>query len=265
METLPSRTQRLSTQTSATRLFCLCSIVGLVSLVGVCVVVLPWHVLFTQGQWVAFAFIAIVSFCWLGSIAAVGQLQLDLERTVKSLTWMLTLLSLAQVALGLFLEHQLVTRKTEFVENCTSLETAYTERTCTSRIGSITIAFACVVFLLPVLSIPLLYLLFRHISHLSPSHLYSNLDNPEDLPPNWHVRPETFAPDSSASDDDDDGSNNKDKGKRSHARDGSLKPVERTGDAWFELGKRDRDSAAESGKRWSDIRRYRDRKGAGRA
>lgn len=167
-----------------------------------------------------------------------------------------------------------------------SLETAYTERTCTSRIGSITIAFACVrsrtnlvdieadrrlrlvhqvVFLLPVLSIPLLYLLFRHISHLSPSHLYSNLDNPEDLPPNWHVRPETFAPDSSASDDDDDGSNNKDKGKRSHARDGSLKPVERTGDAWFELGKRDRDSAAESGKRWSDIRRYRDRKGAGRA
>jgi len=100
-----------------------------------------------------------------------------------------------------------------------------------------------------VLSIPLLYLLFRHSSNLS-NHLYSNL-NPSfsDLPPNWNVPPERLAPDSSASDESDD---ERDRLRGKGRGDGA-------GDAWYEMGKREKGlSAAEgSARSWSEVRKER--------
>ncbi|GAA5967412.1 hypothetical protein JCM3765_001867 [Sporobolomyces pararoseus] len=244
METLSTRAERLTIKSQVKRLFYLCALLGLVSLVGVCVVILPWHILITQGQWVAFVFLAIVGFCWMASVAAMGQLELDLPQTVKNVSGMLTVVMLAQIALGLFLEYEFVTKKSQHIENCLSLDPTNTSAFCKQRIESIIIAFPFVVFLLPVLSIPLLYLLFRQTSILSISHLYSNLDNPSssDLPPNWNVQPKSYAPDSSASDDSDDDEGKSLRGGRrmpsatrnkNAANDGA-------GDAWFELGKREK-------------------------
>ncbi|GAA5981591.1 hypothetical protein JCM5350_008035 [Sporobolomyces pararoseus] len=209
METLSTRAERLTVKSQVKRLFYLCSLLGLVSLVGVCVVILPWHFLITQGQWVAFVFLAIIGFCWMASVAAMGQLELDLPQTVKKVSTMLT-----------------------------------------------------VVFLLPVLSIPLLYLLFRQTSILSISHLYSNLDNPScsDLPPDWNVQPQSYAPDSSASDDSDEDDDRR--GLRGENRLSSPRGDRNdgTGDDWFELGKREKGA-----RRWRDVKKQFDRKGKGRA
>ncbi|GAA5826923.1 hypothetical protein JCM5353_004767 [Sporobolomyces roseus] len=172
-----------------------------------------------------------------------------MPRTVKSMAWMLTFVTLVQIALGLFLEYQFVTKKSEGLLHCLTVDATFTDESCTSRLDAIVIAFPIIVFLLPVLSIPLLYLLFRHSSNLS-NHLYSNL-NPSfsDLPPNWNVPPERLAPDSSASDESDD---ERDRLRGKGRGDGA-------GDAWYEMGKREKGlSAAEgSARSWSEVRKER--------
>ncbi|GAA5873867.1 hypothetical protein JCM16303_002615 [Sporobolomyces ruberrimus] len=265
METLSTRAQRLATQTSTKRLFYLCGLLGLTSLIGVCVVILPWNILYTQGQWVAFAFIAIIGFCWISSLAAISRLEKDLPGTVKRMAYMLSFVTLAQIAIGIFLEYQLATRKPEQIRYCLSQDETYTSGFCEHRLESIIIAFPIIVFLLPILSIPLLYLLFRQSSLLSTSHLYSNLvDDPTDLPPNWNVQPETFAPDSS---EDEEGLEYRDDERLGSGGSGQDKGKGKGRDSWYEMGKREKGSSTtgENGKRWSQFRRQRDRKGKGKA
>ncbi|GAA5895328.1 uncharacterized protein JCM6883_001473 [Sporobolomyces salmoneus] len=269
METLSTRAQRLTTQTSTKRLLSLCSLLGLVSLIGVCVSILPWNVLLTQGEWVAFSLIAVTSFCWLGAVAAVGGLEMSMEKTVKRVVWMLTVTMLAQLGLGAFLEYKLVTLKSQQLEYCLSLNATYTSEFCEQRFKSILIAFPIVVSLLLLFSLPLLYLLFRQsplLSSSSSSHLYSNLANPSmnDLPANWHVPPRTLAPDSSASDNDDYSDDDDKSGRRRAKNERGID--DGTRESWFEMGKRERGGAAEThGKRWGEVKRERQRKGKGRA
>ncbi|GAA6017433.1 hypothetical protein JCM11491_006656 [Sporobolomyces phaffii] len=319
IETLSIRAQRLATQTSTKRLFYLCSLLGLISLVGVCVVVLPWNVLYTRGQWVAFSFLALIAFCWLGSVAAMGRLELDLPRTVKAMAWLLTVSSipftivrpctdlevrcssLPSDKLPSGSSSSITSLRTELLRYITGaqvpafgsrspghrlddpakihslqLDSTLTPAYCEHRLEAIIIAFPIIVFLLPVLSVPLLYLLFRQSRLLSTSHLYSNLggDTSSDLPPNWDVRPETFAPDSSASDDDVDERYDRQHERKQvqlHGRGTSpglrSQGPDEAGRAWFELGKHQRDdsSAGTKGRRWSEVRRGRDRKSQGRA
>lgn len=95
----------------------------------------------------------------MASVAAMGQLELNLPQTVKNVSTMLTVstldvlfsfplsgkkrknaqpflrfdqvVMLAQVALGLFLEYEFITKKTQHIDNWqVHLETTFVRKTC---------------------------------------------------------------------------------------------------------------------------------------
>ncbi|GAA5933344.1 uncharacterized protein JCM15063_001289 [Sporobolomyces koalae] len=269
LETLSTRMDRLSTETVVQRILYSCALLGLVSLVGVCVTILPWHILASRTEWISFVLLAAAAFSWLGSIAAMGQLRLDLPKTVKRTSWLLASAALVQVALGILLEYGFLSSKTERIYECRSLDQASTDISCRDRINLLTIAFPIVVAILPVSSIPVLYLLFKQLSRAQgSSHLYLNLGlSRDDVPPGWDVQPQSFAPDSSASDSEDDGAH-ANKTPRQGDRLSSPKRTQTDGarDSWFELGKREKGmSIEERGRSWSEFRRQHSKKASSRS
>ncbi|CDR39452.1 RHTO0S04e05248g1_1 [Rhodotorula toruloides] len=161
MATLADRRAQAAALARTTRLLYASSAVGLVSLAGVCAVVLSWRMATTQGQWVAFSLLAACSFGWLcTSIITIGYLQ-DLRRT--RLAWF-ALLALAIVHAGMaaYFEAASLKLRDGFVQRvCYSSDTRPNwdaVESCRGGKKGPVIAFGLVGAILPVASAPLLFL-----------------------------------------------------------------------------------------------------------
>ncbi|GAA5986160.1 hypothetical protein JCM11641_004731 [Rhodosporidiobolus odoratus] len=227
MATLSTRHEQLSTMSRTKRLFYLSSMLGLVSLVAICVTVLPWDVLKTQGQIVAFALQALGAFCWLTlSIAAVSSLQI--RRRMQSAWWMLLISAVVHAAMTAYFEVYLVDQKRKLLDACTASDLELT--ICTTRISSLLITVPIAGAILPFFAIPLLILLYVSFAHLPQNPRYDSLMDDDEVPPGWHTPPKEFAPDSSASESEDD----------------MADPlgVRAAGRGWYEMGKREKGGRA---------------------
>ncbi|BGP17680.1 hypothetical protein JCM10213_003584 [Rhodosporidiobolus nylandii] len=238
MTTLATRHQQLSALARTKHLFYACSAAGLVSLVAVCITILPWGVLSAQGAWVAFALLAFGSFCWLTlSIAATGSLQL--ARRVRSAWWMLLCAAALHAAMTAYLEASLVQDKGGYEADCVA--NAGDPYVCSNRYFSLTIAIPIAGAILPLCAIPLLSFLFRSFPNLPQNPRYDSLMD-DDVPPGWHTPPAHLAPDSSASDSDDDDIGSDFTGDRA------------AGKGWYEMGKK---SAKRHRPSWSEVKKAR--------
>ncbi|CEQ41516.1 SPOSA6832_03249, partial [Sporobolomyces salmonicolor] len=219
--TLPRRHQQLSAITRTKRLLYAGSLIGLLSLVGVCVAVLPWSLARSQAEWLAFAIVAACGFVWL-MIPLVVMGSLGIPRRVHNTLWLLLEKQLmadllifqvacgAHIALAVYLEYQAALTADNWVSA-----------------------------ILPIAGITLLILLHRSLPFLPQNPLYSTLAD-DDFPPDWHVPPAELAPDSSASESEGEGQG-----------DDAAK-------GWYELGKHGARSKNMIGARgWSELRKER--------
>ncbi|GAA5855831.1 hypothetical protein JCM9279_003331 [Rhodotorula babjevae] len=260
MASLAVRHEQLSALTRTKRLFWFSSCTGILSLVGVCVAVLPWRVVRRQGDWAAFAIVAASSFVWVTlPIAASGSMQL--RRRLLSTWWAMLVAAAAHLALAVFLEYSLVEQQADWTETCTT-DPAWTADDCRTRSSQIVLAFPLTAATLEIGAIPLLWLLRRSFDKLPQDHVYGTLMD-DDVPPGWHVPPADLAADSSASDSDDDGAlraGATSSRRSSRTRVGSGTDKDSASD-WYELGgrkgHRSSRSLALSGMSWSEVRRAR--------
>ncbi|GAA6059769.1 hypothetical protein JCM10212_001977 [Sporobolomyces blumeae] len=248
VHSLSNRYAQLAQCESVKRSLYLASAIGIVSLVATCVVLLPWKILYTQGHWVAFAFLAGSSFVWSAMpIAALSYA--DQRKSLQGVLGFLSFTAVGAAILMIFLQYQLVTRKDEQRDHCLDKNPENTSEWCSARIHALTIALPIVLSFLPVSSLISLSLLRTDISRL-PSSSSSSASNPyatlnpleDDLPPNWDVPPDRYAPDSSASDDDDvdDDDGSSDGGRSRRAYDSNRYRKRETVGSWYELGKKTR-------------------------
>ncbi|BGP41450.1 hypothetical protein JCM10450v2_005498 [Rhodotorula kratochvilovae] len=257
MATLSMRHEQLSALTRTKRLYWSSSCIGLVSLIGVCVAVLPWGIARTQGEYVAVAIVAASSFAWMTvPIAASGSM--GLYRRMLSAWWALLVAAAAHLALSIYLEYSIVEDKDDWVEDCHTSDPTWSADACSTRADQLVLAFPLIAAILPLGAIPLLFLLRRSFAHLPQNTRYNSLMD-DDLPPGWHVPPAQVAPDSSASDSEDGALPASVAGsprRTSRTRVGSDKD---TGSDWYELGKKGhRSSRSLAGATsWSEVRRAR--------
>ncbi|GAA5904704.1 hypothetical protein JCM8208_001331 [Rhodotorula glutinis] len=260
MASLAMRHEQLSALARTKRLFWLSSCTGILSLVGVSVAVLPWHVVRRQGDWAAFAIVAASSFVWVTlPIAASGSMQL--RRRVLSAWWAMFVAAAAHLALAIYLELSLVEQKDDWIENCSTSDPVMTDDACRTHSGQVVLAFPLTAAVLELGAIPLLWLLRRSFDKLPQDHVYGTLMD-DDVPPGWHNPPADLAADSSASDDDDDGPSRPGAAsprRSSRTRVGSSTDKDSASD-WYELGRKGHKSSrsvALSGMSWSEVRRAR--------
>ncbi|GAA5897361.1 hypothetical protein JCM5296_004142, partial [Sporobolomyces johnsonii] len=201
--TLSSRHQQLSAVARTKRLLYAGSLVGLLSLVGVCVAVLPWSLARSQGQWVAFVVVAVCGFVWLSMpLAALGSL--GIPRRMRSVLWLLLATCGAHIALAVYLEYQAAVTTDNWVTECQANDPSQTAESCHSRLRALMITFPIVCAILPIAGIALLILLHQSLPSLPQNPLYSSVAD-DDFPPGWHVPPAELAPDSSASESEGEG------------------------------------------------------------
>ncbi|GAA5921964.1 hypothetical protein JCM1841_005020 [Sporobolomyces salmonicolor] len=200
--TLPRRHQQLSAITRTKRLLYAGSLIGLLSLVGVCVAVLPWSLARSQAEWLAFAIVAACGFVWL-MIPLVVMGSLGIPRRVHHTLWLLLVACGAHIALAVYLEYQAALTADNWVSECQASDPSPTADSCHSRLRLLMVAFP-VSAILPIAGITLLILLHRSLPFLPQNPLYSTLAD-DDFPPDWHVPPAELAPDSSASESEGEG------------------------------------------------------------
>ncbi|KPV74301.1 uncharacterized protein RHOBADRAFT_54143 [Rhodotorula graminis WP1] len=258
MASLAMRHEQLSALARTKRLFWLSSVTGILSLVGVCVAVLPWRLVRRQGDWVAFAIVAASSFVWVTlPIAASGSMQL--RRRLLSAWWAMMVAAAAHLALAIYLEFSLVDQKGVWIEDCSTSDLAMTADACRTRSRQVILAFPLTAAILEIGAVPLLWLLRRSFDKLPQDHTYGTLMD-DDVPPGWHVPAADLAADSSASDSDDHGGPLRPGAasprRSSRTRVGSGTDKDSASD-WYELGRKSSRSLATSGMSWSEVRRAR--------
>ncbi|GAA5957158.1 hypothetical protein JCM21900_003114 [Sporobolomyces salmonicolor] len=201
--TLPRRHQQLSAITRTKRLLRAGSLIALLSLVGVCVAVLPWSLARSQGEWVASAIVAACGFVLL-TIPLVAMGSLGIPRRVHSTLWLLLAACGAHIALAVYLEYQAAVTADNWVSECQASNPGPTADSCHSRLRLLMVAFPVVSAIIPIAGTTVLILLHRSLSFLPQDLPYSTLAD-DDFLPGWHVPPAELAPDSSASESEGEG------------------------------------------------------------
>ncbi|GAA6055201.1 hypothetical protein JCM3770_000707 [Rhodotorula araucariae] len=253
MATLAMRHEQLSAFARTKRLYWISSSVGLVSLIGVCVAVLPWGIARVPAEHAAIAIVAASSFAWI-TVPIIASGSMGVSQRMRVAWWAMLVAVSAHVALAIYLEHSILEDKGEWIEECHSSDTAWSVDACTARAGQLVLAFPLIAAILPVAALPLLFLLHRSFANLPQDARYDSLYDDE-LPPGWHVPPAEVAPNSSASESEDARPASSPR-RLSRTRVGSDKD---TGSDWYELGRRGHKSSRGLAgvTSWSEVRRAR--------
>ncbi|GAA6024614.1 hypothetical protein JCM10207_001021 [Rhodosporidiobolus poonsookiae] len=242
MSTLSMRHQQLAAVARTRRLFFISSVAGFVSLVGVCVAVLPWHLLSSTGQIVAFSLLAFTSFVWI-ALPIAAERSVEVRRRLNSAWWFLLVAAVLHAGMASWLSASVFQNAKHTESTCDA-----SRSWCVSPHTSASIALPVVSAILPICAIPLLILLSRSFRSLPQDLRYDSLMD-DDVPPGWHVPPAALAPDSSASDSEDEYV-------------GVVRSDKPSAGAWYEMGRQGASQMLPSRGRaghpsWSEVRRAR--------